>query len=1231
MKRNLSSSDCVPSPKRPSLLPLPTGKHEVFLSFRGPDVRRTFADCLYKFLDHSKIRTFLDDEELRKGEKIAPSLVEAIHESKVYIPILSQDYASSKWCLEELSLMVKSLNQNQGHILLPIFYFVEPRDVRRQEGSYSEAFRRHSQEYDAETITEWKEALQVVGEMKGWHVTESDGQGDVIEKVFSEVWSHLMANYAIVTDELIGIDSHVKEVLDLLDLDSKGLKVVGIHGIGGIGKTTLSKAVYNEVSSWFDRCCFLEDVRETLLKADGVVTLQNKVISNILRHDNHVKDVSEGIHLIKDKVCKYKVLIVLDDVDRRFEFDKVFGKLQDFSIESRFILTTRDKRVLEFFEECRLFEAKEMSDIDSCQLLRKHAFQMDDPQEGSDTLCEEFVKLAAGLPLALKVIGSLLFRKDIRIWEEKLEELKESPFTGVHEILKISYNDLTPTEKEIFLDIACFFIGETKECPFYMWNECKFYPESGISNLILKSLIKINKRSEFWMHDHIRDLGRAIVYEENIRQPWKRSRIWSNEDALDMLENGKGSAAVQVLRINMEDRGNLELTEKDFNKLSGIRFLDVWGGGLTGDFSKMLPNIQWLQLGSCHSIPTDINLKKLVILSLEHSNVWDYWRGWKRIKESKKLKVVNLRWCDDLVKAPDLSFSGSLEVINLDVCCDMGGELHISNFKKLKLLRLSGSKITELKGDIQMLQDLKEIDASRSKLTKLPTGIGKLGSLEILHLVSCLVEVPALPTSLKQLTLSSPRVPNLLELKDLEVLCFQNCYNGPQIPGDIGLQLPKLKKLNVDSCATSSSNGMGVSATQLPSSLNSLVVRSCQKLERLPNLANLSNLTELRLVLVVVHEISGLGELRMLETLEISRAPHLENLDGLENLVLLQRLTLDRCDAVEKLPSLSSLVKLHTLKIRRCKDLFEIQGSQSLDAKLSNLSALKNLKKLTIRDGAQLAKLEELDRLESLECLDMEGCMSIEKLPPNMFNLKNLWSLSIVECMSWTFTEDCGLEGLNSLKKLYISGCRSIIRLPNLCGLPNLIDLDIRECTELTDVMGLRRLESLRRLNLTDCASIVRLPNLSDLKNLKVLNIGGCKQLTEIRGLESLETLQALAMSNCKSINKLPDLSCLEYLRYLDVRECTQLTEVMGVESWESLELLAMSNCKSISNFSDLSGLKNLKHLDIRGCSQLTEIIGLHKFKSLQVLGLHNYTAVSILGDPFRDLHWKYLALATLK
>ncbi|CAI0421315.1 unnamed protein product [Linum tenue] len=1218
-----------------STRPLPAGNYEVFLSFRGPDVRTTFADSLYHFLDHSKIRTFFDDEGLRKGEKIAPSLVQAIQESKIYIPILSQGYASSKWCLEELSLMVKSLNQNQGHILLPIFYFVEPRDARRQEGSYSRAFRQHSRKHDAETVKEWKEALQVVSHMKGWHVTESDGQGAVIDKIFSHVWSHLMGNYRIVTDELIGVESHVKEVRDLLDLDSKGVKIVGIYGMGGIGKTTISKAVYNDVSSRFERSCFLEDIRETLLKNDGAVTLQNKIISSIMRHDSHVKDTSEGIHIIRDKVCKYKVLIVLDNVDRRFEFDNIFGNLRDFSIESRFIMTTRDIRVLDFFEECRLFEAKVMTRIDSFQLFRKHAFGVGDHQEEKEILCEEFVKAAAGLPLALKVIGSLLFRKEKRVWQEKLEELKERPSdTRVHEILKISYNDLTPAEKDIFLDIACFFVGKTKELPFYMWNDCKFYPESSVSSLILRSLLRIDERNQFWMHDHIRDLGRAIVREENIKQSWKRSRIWSEEEALDMLENGKGNDKVEVLRVNLGDRDVLKLTDEEFRNLSGVRFLEVRGGRMTGDFSKILPNIRWLQLCLCRSIPTDVNLKKVIILNLEGSYVRDDWKGWKRVKEGKKLKVVNLRQCEDLVKAPDLSSCGRLEVINLELCTKMGGELHIGNFKNLKLLRLSSSKITELKGDIQMLQDLEEIDASN--LTEMPAGIGNLNSLEILMLILS-------------------RVSLLLQVESV--------------------------------AGSNSSNGiMGDSVAKLPSSLNSLVV-SCMQLETLPDLANLSNLIELRLRSVQVDEIHGVGQLKMLEAFAISDAPNLKSLDGLENLVLLQRLTVVYCGALEKLPSISNLTKLHTLVIRSCWALFEIQGLdasmgesslthlevsccpklasveellQSLQAlqtlkltnfqaletlllrlsslsklgnlknlaveetKLSGLSTLKNLKNLRIWSGRQLTEMEELDLLESLERLELHRCTSMKKLP-NLCHLKKLNCLSISECRSLTSTEDCGIDGLNSLQRLNISWCTSILKLPNLCGLTKLTNMDIIGCTKVTEVMGLERLESLVRLKLNDCASIVRLPDLSALKNLTLLNISGCTQLTEVTGLESLESLQVLAMSRCKSVSKLPDLSILEYLRYLNISKCTQLKEVIGVERLEWLELLAMSHCKSIKQLSDLSGLKYLKHLDIRQCRRLTEIKGLQELKSLEVLGVHDPISAPGLMDGMSELHQKYL------
>ncbi|CAN1168999.1 Disease resistance protein L6, partial [Linum perenne] len=161
-----------------------TEEYEVFLSFRGSDVRQSFADHLYACLVRSKIRTFRDEEVLQKGETIGPSLVKAITESKILIPIFTQNYASSKWCLQELAKMVDcyknggSGSSNGQQIILPVFYFMDARAVRHPDsGPYKEAFDRHSLKHDPETVLEWKEALQEIGKMKGWHVTGSDGNG----------------------------------------------------------------------------------------------------------------------------------------------------------------------------------------------------------------------------------------------------------------------------------------------------------------------------------------------------------------------------------------------------------------------------------------------------------------------------------------------------------------------------------------------------------------------------------------------------------------------------------------------------------------------------------------------------------------------------------------------------------------------------------------------------------------------------------------------------------------------------------------------------------------------------------------------------------------------------------------------------------------------------------------------------------------------------------------------
>ncbi|CAN1245511.1 Disease resistance protein L6 [Linum grandiflorum] len=882
-------------------------EYEVFLSFRGPDVRESFADCLYSYLVRSKIRTFRDEEELRKGESIGPSLVQAITESKIYIPILTKSYAASKWCLQELAKMVQC----------------------------------------------WKQ-------------------------------------------------------------DSGVVKVVGIHGIGGMGKTTIAKAVYDSICTGFNRCCFLENVREMLSKTDGTIALQSKFISSILRDDAEVKDASEGVNIIRERVCKYKVLVVLDDVDDRFDFGQIFGKLGHFSSESRFIITTRNTRVLELLQEYKLYEPKEMSQDHSLQLFSMHAFRMHRPPKDYEILCGEFIEVAAKLPLALTVLGSLLFLRDIQFWEEKLLELKQVPATTnkVQQRLKISYNELTASEKHIFLDIACFFIGEHKEWPFHMWRACDFYPESGIRTLVHRSLIKIDEGNRFWMHDLLRDLGRAIVIEEDVKRPWRRSRIWSNEDAQNMLKNGEGTDQVEMLRVDMTHEHHCEytLTDKKFEKLSALKYLNVMYGSLEGDFSRILPDIRWISLYNCTKVPTDLNLNKVVVLDLQASNVTDDWEGWKRVQVANNLKVMNLYDCHRLRRVPDLSQCGSLESIDLGCCFWMKGVLDIGSFRNLKVVRLLRTGITELTGDIGKLQKLQDMEED-------PEGL-----------------------------------------------------------------------------------------TRLPSSLTRLIINWFRGLTRLPNLANLNHLVELRLFHLELSGIHGLGELRVLETLDISDCLNLDNLGGLESLVLLEELTLTRCGRLESLPSLSNLIKLGKLVITECPFLSEVQGLGELRRSLVHLEA---------SGCGRLANIRGLESLKSLQTLVVTACRSVRRLA-DVSGLENLERLDVSWCVQ--LVEVAGLDrlkslqSLKSLKRLNLSGCWSIRELPDLSGLKNLYDLDVSECRELVKVTGLENLGMLTELNMCGCKSLKELPDMSGLKKLRGLNLKGCSELKKVKGLEGLEELWEVEM-----------------------------------------------------------------------------------------------------------------------
>jgi hypothetical protein len=146
--------------------PPPTPKHDVFLSFRGEDTRDNFISHLYAELSRKNIETFID-YRLARGDEISPALYKAIDESTIYVVILSENYASSTWCLDELTKILEC-REKYGRDVIPVFYKVDPSDVRNQRGSYAEAFVKHQNRFKDDQLDAWKKALTQVAGLSGW-------------------------------------------------------------------------------------------------------------------------------------------------------------------------------------------------------------------------------------------------------------------------------------------------------------------------------------------------------------------------------------------------------------------------------------------------------------------------------------------------------------------------------------------------------------------------------------------------------------------------------------------------------------------------------------------------------------------------------------------------------------------------------------------------------------------------------------------------------------------------------------------------------------------------------------------------------------------------------------------------------------------------------------------------------------------------------------------------------
>ncbi|PKI35485.1 hypothetical protein CRG98_044108 [Punica granatum] len=708
-------------------------------------------------------------------------------------------------------------------------------------------------------------------------------------------------------------------------------------------------------------------------------------------------------------------------------------------------------------------------------------------------------------------------RKDM--WHATIEKLKiKLDMVDVRDKLKISYESLESEHKQIFLDIACLFIGTDVRLVIPMWKDVKFSPEVGIEILQLKSLIKIREDNTIWMHDQLRDLGRSTVEQED-KEPGCRSRLWHGEDAFDALVERQGTSKVEAISLKGYHfmKGQIRLDSDMFRNLPRIRVLELAGAGLYGNFELFYSQLRWL---SWHrpSIypPTNLILRNLIVLDLSGSLICDDWIGWSSIKLVwidpsivllKNLILLNLRRCWGLKKLPDQL--GSVEsLVELLIDDTLVKELPISRgMKKLEVLSADGCRhLHEIPASVGSLVNLRRLSLSHSGVKELPKSIGQLTSL---------VELTLTGTDIR-------RLPDFVgDLHDLEVLMI-NETNVSCLPGNLG-SLKKLKVLDASLSPLEATDYQIISDEIL--SLPSLRVLKFRRLKSLP--AGLSTLSCLETLDFFEPDLQTLPELpSSLISLTVRLASALTSVN-LANLVNLKELLLDRNWKLKELESVSSLRKLEKMALYTVK-------ISTLPEEIG--AVLCRLKDLDIRGCHRLKSLPILP--SSLLVLRIRFCRALERLP-DLSNLKNLSRLWVMQCRKLSEIE--GLGNLLSLKDLNTNGCI----LMRLDGFERL------DC-----------LHNLKSLCINSCRSLTRLPGLPP--SLKELSLGGCEQLSEIEGVAELESLQKLDISSCRSLMKLPNLSKLQRLKRFVMRDCESVTEIPGLEELSNLWDFDIFGCKAL-------------------------------------------------------------------
>ncbi|KAM1708911.1 hypothetical protein COP1_001862 [Malus domestica] len=1245
-------------------------KYEVFLNFRGEDTRKIFVGHLYGALRRKGINTFIDAEELRKGDDLSELLL-AIESSRISIVVFSQDYASSTWCLKELVKILACMDAKK-QIVVPIFYQVDPSEVRKLKRSFAEAFDQHERESRAEMeeVKSWRTALTRATNLSGWDSRKYEDDAKLIEEIVDDIYKRYIQVSPSKDNGLVGMDYHIDAVNSLLRPGVDDVFTVGIWGMGGIGKTTIARAVYDGIACQFEACCFLENVKEGFSK-NGAVHMQEMLLSRILKQE---KVQSLGTLERLQRLQRKKVFIVLDDVDELSQIEALLGKQHSFGGGSRVIITTRDKQLLS--GAGAVYKPENLSEPEALKLFYQYAFRTIQPTRNYGQLSRRAIQYAQGLPLALKVLGAFLDNKTVPEWEDELEKIRKIPQKGIHNVLKTSFDGLDESDKDIFLDIACFLKGMDIDSAKKSLDSCGLYPHRGIRVLIDRALISVSKWGELVMHDLLEEMGREIVRQECIKEPGRRSRLWSYEDVRHVLTQKTATEAIEgiildsaifkercsnteafvsmtKLRLLMIRDGYFDeygfVSEDSFDSQTSTEAEDELAFGDSfdnraphdcfikhwiADLKFQSSQLRCLIWRGCplKSWPSNFQFKNLVNLDMSNSRIEQLWTGAEPLE---KLKFINLSYCESLKKTPDFTKATSLKELNLKGCTELYEvDPSISALKNLAILNLGDCEnLKSLPGIIRM-GSLQTLDLSGcSNLEKFPEISEVMEELSELYLVGTAIK--ELPSSINKLTgltvldLSQCRelksLPSSIHMGSLQTLKLSGCSNIEKFP-DISDVMGNLSKLYLDSTAIK----------ELPSSINKLTgltfldLRGCENLKSLPginhmgslqtlNLSGCSNLEKFPEISEVMEELS---ELYLVGT-AIEELP--SSINKLTGLTLLD---LRRCEELKSLPSSIHMGSLQTLNLSGCSMLEKFPDISDVMKKLSRLyldktaikelpSSINKLTGLTVLDLSRCRELKSLPssiHMGSLQTLNLSGCSNLEQFPDISGVMEKLSELYLNETAIKELPSS--INKLTGLTVLDLSRCRELKSLPSSIHMGSLQTLNLSGCSNLEqfpDISGV--MEKLSELYLDETA-IKELPSsINKLTSLTILVLRGCRELKSMPSSIHMGSLQTLNLSGCSNLEQFPDISgVMEKLSelYLDETAIKELPS--SINKLTGLTVLDLSRCRELKSLPSSIHMGSLQTLKLFGCSNF------EKFPDISdVMG--KLSKLYLGGTAIKELH----------